>query len=349
MDKRVVFAVAGSGKTSSIINKIDDESRCLIITYTDNNTRNLKNRIIKKFGRIPKGVRIYSYFTFLYSFCYRPLCGYELKTKGINFNYPLPKNVQRSKKNIREHYIDKNDRLFSNRIAKLLIEFGVVSDVIDRIENFFDLVCVDEVQDFAANDFNFLCALANTKVEMLLVGDFYQHTFDTSRDGNTQKSLYDCFNKYCKKLEKSGFIVDLEALSHSYRCSPSICSFAQDRLGIQIQSHRKDEVEVQLVSDSVEIERIFSDDSIVKLFYQKSSTYCGNVENWGNTKGMDNFQDVCVILNPTTLKAFNSGRLAQLPSTTKNKLYVACTRANGNLYFIAEEDLKNLASDNYVQ
>ena len=70
MDKRVVFAVAGSGKTSSIIDRIDDGSRCLIITYTDNNLRNLKSRIIKKFGRVPKGVRIYSYFTFLYSFCF---------------------------------------------------------------------------------------------------------------------------------------------------------------------------------------------------------------------------------------------------------------------------------------
>lgn len=340
MDKRVVFSVAGSGKTSSIIDKIDGESRCLIITYTDNNTQNLKSRIIKKVGRIPEGVRVYSYFTFLYSFCYRPLCGYELKTKGINFNYPLPQYAQRTKKDTRAHYIDRNYRLFSSRIAKLLIEFGVVPDVMERIENFFDLVCVDEVQDFAANDFNFLCALADTKTEMLLVGDFYQHTFDTSRDGNTQKSLYDCFDRYCKKLEKSGFIIDLEALSHSYRCSPSICSFAQDELGIQIQSHRKDEVEVRLVSDNMEVERIYSDDSIVKLFYQKSSSYGGNTENWGNTKGMDDFQDVCVVLNPTTLKAFNSGELAQLPPTTQNKLYVACTRANGNLYFIAEEKLK---------
>lgn len=340
MDKRVVFAVAGSGKTSSIIDRIDDGSRCLIITYTDNNLRNLKSRIIKKFGRVPKGVRIYSYFTFLYSFCFRPLCGYEIKTKGINFNNSLPKYAQRTKKNTGAHYIDKNNRLFSSRIAKLLIEFGVVPDVMERIQNFFDLVCVDEVQDFAANDFNFFCELANTKAEMLLVGDFYQHTFDTSRDGNTQKSLYDCFEKYCKKLEKSGFVIDLEALSHSYRCSPSICSFIQSELGIQIQSHREHKVEVQFVSDSVEVERIFSDDSIVKLFYQKSSAYCGNAENWGNTKGMDNFQDVCVVLNPATLKVFNSGGLAQLPSTTKNKLYVACTRANGNLHFIAEEKLK---------
>ncbi|MDH4263447.1 MAG: UvrD-helicase domain-containing protein, partial [Spirochaetia bacterium] len=88
MDKRVVFAVAGSGKTTNIINRINKDSRCLIITYTDNNAKQLKFRIIAKFGEIPKGVRVYTYFTFLYSFCFRPICGYEANIKGINFTYP---------------------------------------------------------------------------------------------------------------------------------------------------------------------------------------------------------------------------------------------------------------------
>jgi len=341
MDKRVVFAVAGSGKTSSIIDSLSNDSRCLIVTYTDNNTRHLRNRVIKKFGNIPGGIRIYSYFTFLYSFCFRPICGYKLRTKGIDFNFPLPQYSQRSKKNTREHYIDNNGRLYANRIAKLLIEFGAVSAVIQRIEKFFDSVCFDEIQDFAANDFNLLCSLSKANVDIRFVGDFYQHTFDTSRDGNTQKSLHDCFDKYCSKLKKSGFNVDLTSLSNSYRCSPSVCSFVSDNLGIDILSHRKDEVVVKYVSDKTEINRIYTNDSVVKLFYQKSNSYKGNTANWGSTKGLDHFQDVCVVLNPTTLKAFDSGELDKLNPTTKNKLYVACTRAKGSLYFVPEKLLKN--------
>jgi len=340
MDKRVVFAVAGSGKTSSIIDLLDNDSRCLIVTYTENNTRHLRNRVIEKFGDIPSGIRIYTYFTFLYSFCFRPICGYELKTKGINFNFPLPKYSQRSKKDEIEHYIDNNDRLFFSRIAKLLIEFNAVPDVIERIEKFFDVVCFDEVQDFAANDFNFLCSLSKANVGLRLVGDFYQHTFDTSRDGNTQKSLHDCFDKYCSKLNKSGFTVDLTSLSNSYRCSPSVCSFVSDKLGIDILSHRNDEVEVRYVSDETEINGVFTNDSVVKLFYQKSTSYVGNTFNWGSTKGLDHFQDVCIVLNPKTLKAFENGELDKLSPTTKNKLYVACTRAKGSLYFVPEKSLK---------
>jgi superfamily I DNA/RNA helicase len=340
MDKRVVFAVAGAGKTSSIIDSLESDSRCLIVTYTDNNTRHLKNKVIQKFGKLPACVRIYSYFTFLYSFCFRPICGYEVKTKGINFNYPLPQYAQRTSKSSRDHYIDKNDRLFASRIAKLLIEFSVVPEVIQRIKQFFDLVCIDEVQDFAANDFNFLCELSKANVDIRLVGDFYQHTFDTSRDGNTQKSLHDCFDGYCEKLEKAGFSVDLESLSNSYRCSPSVCSFVTDNLGISIQSHREDSVEVEFFKNESEIQKIYSNNSIVKLFFQKSNTYIGNTANWGNTKGLDHFQDVCVVLNPTTLKAFEDGKLEQLNPTTKNKFYVACTRAKGNLYFVPEKQLK---------
>lgn len=340
MDKRVVFAVAGSGKTSSIIDSLTADSRCLIVTYTENNTRHLKNRVIDKFGEIPVGIRIYSYFTFLYSFCFRPLCGYELKTKGINFNFPLPQYAQRSRKNTREHYIDKSGRLYANRIAKLLIEFDVIPDLIQRIEKFYDSVFIDEVQDFAANDFNLICTLAIANVEMRLVGDFYQHTFDTSRDGNTQKSLHECFDKYCDKLKKSGFEIDLTSLSNSYRCSPSVCAFVSENLGIKILSHREDEVVVGYFDNASEVDSIFNNDSVVKLFYQKSDSYAGNTANWGNTKGLDHFQDVCVVLNATTLKAFDNANLDQLNPTTKNKLYVACTRAKGNLYFVSEKSLK---------
>lgn len=41
MDKRIVLAVAGSGKSSSIIDQIEEDSRALIITYTENNAEQL--------------------------------------------------------------------------------------------------------------------------------------------------------------------------------------------------------------------------------------------------------------------------------------------------------------------
>ncbi|EMK6695344.1 AAA family ATPase, partial [Vibrio cholerae] len=197
MDKRVVLAVAGSGKTQHIIDKLDINSRALIVTYTVNNTTNLKKRILNKFGVMPKGVRVYTYFSFLLSFCVRPIVGNDMKIKGINYSEP----PRFAKRNTREHYASQGDRLYHNRIAKMMIDCDGVSDIIRRIEKYFDFFCVDEVQDFAANDFNLLCQLSKVDVEVLFVGDFFQHTFDTSRDGNIQKNLHNNYEAYLTKFK----------------------------------------------------------------------------------------------------------------------------------------------------
>ena len=80
MDKTLILAVAGAGKTTEIINNIKKDDKTLIITYTENNYNILKNNIIKKFKGIPDNIKIYTYFTFLYRFCFLPLKkGFKVK------------------------------------------------------------------------------------------------------------------------------------------------------------------------------------------------------------------------------------------------------------------------------
>lgn len=92
--------------------------------------------------------------------------------------------------------------------------------------------------------------------------------------------------------------------------------------------------------DEAEIDRIMRNDSVTKLFYQKITNYAGNTSNWGNAKGLDHLQDICVVLNPMTHKAFENKELGNLNPTTMNKPYVSCARANRNLYFVSEKSLK---------
>lgn len=333
MDKTVVLAVAGAGKSKAIIDRLNEDSRCLIITYTENNTLNLRNRILKKFGTIPKGIRVYSYFTFLFSFCFRPVIGD--KARGINFARKLPVKVQMAKKDTKEHFLDDGRRVYSSRIAKLFTLYPKTgAKLLCRIEKYFDLVCIDEVQDFAANDFNLLLKLAETNVELLLLGDFFQHTFDTSRDGKAQENLHKNLQKYKDKFENAGYTVDTVSLLKSHRCSPSVCNFVSQEIGIQIESHRDDEVNVSFIDDTEKVDELFQDDNLIKLFYSNSNRYLGYTNNWGNTKGLDDFEDVCIVLNKTTLDLYKTNKLSALKPTTKNKLYVACTRARGNLFFV---------------
>lgn len=83
---------------------------------------------------------------------------------------------------------------------------------------------------------------------MLLAGDFYQHTFDTSRDGNINSTLHDDITRYESRFLVSGVVPDRLTLSKTWRSSPSVCSFISEHLGIRIESHRKDETQIELIT-----------------------------------------------------------------------------------------------------
>ena len=83
-----------------------------------------------------------------------------------------------------------------------------------------------------------------------------------------------------------------------------------------------------------EAEAIYAADDIVKLFLQESNKYECYSTNWGASKGLDKFKDICIVLNKTTLKAYRTGNLGTISPSTLRKLYVACTRAKGNIYFV---------------
>ena len=99
---------------------------------------------------------------------------------------------------------------------------------------------------------------------------------------------------------------------------------------------KDDDTKIYVPSETKEKKRILNDDSIVKLHYQNGAKYGFCHKNWGETKGEDHYQNVCVLLNKSTSEKFFSGKLDELPPSTKNKLYVAITRARGDVYFINE-------------
>lgn len=337
MDKRVIFAVAGSGKTTYIINSLTKDKRSLIVTYTDANCLNLRERILEKFnGFWPENIVLMTYFVFLYQFCYKPFLSDKCKAVGICYDQDLIPRY--SKMTNLDFYMTSNRYLYSNRLSFLLEQCGVVPDIQARITTYFDEFIVDEVQDIAGRDFNFFEKIMMTNENMLFVGDFYQHTFDTSRDGKVNATLFDSISVYQKRFMTQGFIIDTDSLKGSWRCSKSVCDYIRTNLGISIFSARPetDDTLIQYVSEANQIERILNDKKIVKLHYQKAALAGVGHKNWGATKGEDH-ADVCVLLNKTTAKARASGKLSNLPTSTKNKLYVAITRAKGNVYLIDEK------------
>lgn len=336
MDKKVVLAVAGSGKTSSLIKRLNSDERFLIVTYTMNNEEHLRTGIIERFECIPENIRVMRYFPFLNGFCFKPFMNDRVGATGISFE--TPPDFTRYKEDA-AHYMDQSGRLYHNRIAKL-VKKGCQKDVLARLSKYFDWMLIDEAQDFGGHDLNFLRALGAADLKIVLVGDFYQHTFDTSADGNINTGAYKDFKKYLSSMIDAGFTPDPNALVKSYRCSPAVCKFVREFLGIQIESHRTDDTEIINVDNQEDADKLFADQSVVKLFLKESSKYPCYSDNWGNSKGQDHYNDVCVVLNQNSFKSYQDGTLRELKPKTKGKLYVACTRARGNLYFAPDKYFK---------
>lgn len=334
MDKRVIFAVAGSGKTTYIVDSITKDKRYLIITYTDVNYDNLVKKIANKNGGYwPENVTLMRYFPFLYQFCYKPFLSDLYKARGINFESNPNRHITQDKL---EYYLTPSRFFYSNRLSLFLEKTGVINDIKERITTYFDTFIIDEVQDIAGRDFTFLEKLMEADVDMLFVGDFFQHTYDTSRDGNVNKGLFSDRKNYENRFRDRGVIPDCSTLLNSWRCSPAVCDYVSANLGIAIHSNRTDDTTVQFVSDKGDVEQIMENDCVVKLHYRNSSKFGGHHLNWGETKGEDGYQDICVMLNKETMKKYRKGELAALAPSTRNKLYVAITRARGNVYLVEE-------------
>lgn len=338
MGATVVFSVAGSGKTTHLVNSLDLTRRTLVVTYTDANRDNLLAKVIERFGVIPPNVHIYTYFSFLHGFCYRPFWRSEKRTRGMTFDRPveaIPYPLTNERR-----FMTSTRRLYANRLASFLKQSGTIPQVLARIEKYFDELLVDEVQDFSGHDFNLLLEIAQADVRCLFVGDFFQHTYDTSRDGSVNARLHDDYGKYIARFKARGIRVDLELLSKSHRCSKSVCRFISEFIGVKIESHNDRETVVSLIESRDEVLALYYRPDVVKLFLSEHYKYGCYSQNWGASKGLDGYNDVCVVLSSTNLAAFKSGSLHALKEGTRNKLYVACSRARGDLLFVPETVLK---------
>ena len=339
-NKRLIHAVAGSGKTTKIIESIDPQKRNLILTYTETNQNTIRGKLIDKLGYIPESTFVFGVFEFLYSFCLVPYLG--KRPKGINFEYQPQGNFDKTA-------IDTTGRIVQNQLSKSLLRGSLIykrkeikfdNSYLDRIDKFFDCIYVDECQDFESDDFDWLLSLSNLNAEVSLLGDFYQKTFSTSRRGNKGKGVHSNFENWIKVISDSGFEIDLSSLSKSYRCPKIVCDFIVEKLAIEISSQLEEKYSAQitLINSQDKIESIMTDDNVMKLFYQKSYDYDCKSQNWGDSKGSE-YDNVCVVLNPTTYKLFAADCLNELSSQTKSKFYVACTRTRGNLYFVKQLDI----------
>lgn len=67
MGKRLILAVAGAGKTYTICHGIDPDKKNLILAFTHENIKNIRNGLADCFsGHIPENTSVMTFHSFLH-------------------------------------------------------------------------------------------------------------------------------------------------------------------------------------------------------------------------------------------------------------------------------------------
>ena len=347
MDKKIVLATAGAGKTYYIANHFRDNERVLLISYTRANVENIRREIEKRYdGKVPKNITVSTFDSFVYNFLLRPmepLLNFEnIKSNGVDIHSqpitdPRKRHLYYKIDHLR-HFMNPYNEYFVNRMSKLFIKQKIKykNTALERTKKYFDSIYFDEFQDFNGNDFKTInYIIENININVYAVGDIFQSNVTPIKfDGRGSSSPFDKI-KNQEDLENKfsdNILFDNTTLLKSRRVSTNICEFVRENLKINIFPHTDKQSSIKFLTQVEEVDTILSNKNIPKLIWNSKliHTKGKNYVNWSYSKG-DTYDVACVIL---THRASNLEEWTQLPISTRNKLYVALTRSKGDLYLI---------------
>lgn len=348
----VYLAAAGSGKTTLLVNKacaVPSTEYVLMLTYTDSNEQEIRNKFYKENdGVIPKNVFIMSWFSFLLQHLIKPYQNYvtddcfEIKGLAMPNNETKGDKKQKfrpiRKTNWKQYYFTNNQRVLSEKLSELASECNDKSSglPIERLTNIFENIYIDEVQDLAGYDLELIKMFFLSKSNIVLAGDPRQTTYLTNHNGRMNEKYRDGkildYLKDCKQL-KDNFSIDTNTLNHSWRCCEEICKYAS-RISSDFPNmnsnanYQKGNCGVFLVRKDDILSFYEQYKNVMQLRWSK--TYKNVIskkecKNFGDSKGQT-FDSVLIYPTKDMVEWIENHK-KQLKSETKNKFYVAVTRA----------------------
>lgn len=364
MDKKVILAVAGAGKTYHICHNIDIRKRNLIIAFTHENIRNIKNELNNAFGCIPELTTVSTFDSFVYKNFILPyeytIAKYfnrvNFKSNGITMADPPAKTIKIANstyvnnkdyvsKKYLNHYVTKNNQYYCKTLSELALQVknkdtNLIKRAVSRLKLFYDNILVDEFQDFRNFNYELLIHLAKLFEKVTFVGDFYQHSVSALNNSGKPFNKNPTYDSFVDLLHNLGFEVDKTSLVRSRRCAKEVCNYVKKKLNIDIVSSEINHGNI-IWADGFSNE-VIRNDEIVKLVYKDSEKCSFNAMNWSYSKGCT-LDSVCVILTKDFENIDDSSFVTEMISpSTVNKLYVAMTRSRGDLYLIKHSTLKKL-------
>lgn len=342
--KRTIIAGAGTGKTT-MLRKIATErshsSSVLYLTYTNANACEFRASVANELGYVPANITIMTWFSFLLAHGVRPFPaqGFTHRIDRMLFNEGRVQNRRGISRGAERYYCPIPGFVYKSRLSDLavLCDEQWNGEVTNRVCSIYDTILVDEGQDFAGYDYDVLGTLMEKAAEMVIVGDPRQQTY---RTGNEPKhSGVPHIFEFLQTAK--GYTPDTVALGTTFRCSkavidlanslypklPQVTSSAErasNPLGL-VSKIKKSDFETWTKSHNREF-TVLRYDARTKV-----PTEC-HMMNMGDSKGLT-LEDVVIFPTPE-MKKWLDGKPVNLKDGTRAKLYVAITRARGDLFFV---------------
>ena len=240
------------------------------------------------------------------------------------------------------YFFADGERIYSDKIS----DFACTCDgkskglVIRRLERVYDHIFIDEVQDLAGYDFDFLELLFQSGVNITVVGDNRQATFFTNCSPKNKRYRGQNIIALFRDWEKRGMCTIRER-NECYRCNQEICRVADllypdmprtESMNGEATGH--DGVFTVSSADLQEYVRQYN--PAILRDTKKTKTEGLRARNFGVSKGQT-FNRVVVFPNGPIREFLKTGDPSRLNAKTKALLYVGITRARHSVAFVYDD------------
>lgn len=335
----VIIACAGGGKTTKLVKdatEIDVTKRILFTTYTLENVEQIESVFYDEKGFVPSNIKIQSWFSFLLQDGVRPY--QNMLSNSPRVNSICFQTGGNNKFHPKDSYFTSSNDIYSNKLSEFVYECNKKSEgkVLKRLEEMYDYIFIDEVQDFVGYDLDLLEGLFKSNINIVCVGDHRQATLSTNKSSKNSKykgiKIIDWFNE-----KQSKNLIKIEEITETKRYNINIARFADSLFpnfpnttsSIQVDLHAG-----IFVIQSTEVNEYFEKYKPKVLRYsRKAKTMNLEAINIRLSKGRT--YDRVLIFPTGPMKKFLFSRdLSEAGDLST--FYVAVTRARHSVCFVLE-------------
>lgn len=345
MANYLTLAVAGSRKTQGIVEHcalLPHDRRALVVTYTQNNQAELRDRLSTYAGNHP-GIQVMGWFTFLLRDFARPFLPFRLtgqRVRGFNFD-GRPHRMATGKR----RFLDSNGAVYACELGRLAHELVDASNgaLVHRLECIYDEILIDEIQDLSSHDWEIIDVLLNSSLHVRMVGDIRQSVLATNpRSAKNKKYAYAEAINWFRERESLGVLEIIEN-NTTWRCHHDIAAFS-DTIFDSSWSFPQTESRNETITghDGVFLVSHEHIDEYIAHFHpqclhdsaKSGKAFHLDYLNFGIAKGAA-YERVLIVPTNNIVKFIQSG--IQLEPKPAARFYVAVTRAKQSVAIAVQE------------